>query len=1033
MLYENFKKWLLITATVFVVSWVGALPTSAYGDDYLNNNLPSGISSAVSWDNTCRTYLSDNINSGQHSSLRSAINNGAAYQTVTWISSDARGNAVNPIRVNYGDTKIRLRLNMVVFLCGPMVQPQFDDVCGNTWVGGYQILSDLQRWVLSPSSGNDRAPNNRAGCMYPSMTYDYRKFYDMKVSSSDFTGVSLTSHGALNGRVVLSEKNPYTRYWFSTPVYFDVSVPGGIKNSGTVRVSGSYSQINGYHQPYPANGNSYCLSTGPLLRKNSGQIDDCQRFGIDYSISVELNDNYNLVPTINVSQESVDAGQEKISGISASFGHNGSTTKSKNNDKHYAVIRYKVPKGKNLVLPAKDGITTWGGNWPCEAIRSIDPSVDCQGDVKRDVHKGELQLNETVTMLADHTDDISSMNLQLGDKVCYVAMVSAYNQNADYRTFKTTQAQCITVGKTPKVQVWGGDVRVGKEVKTKMTNNVHGFIPQTHQMSRDELLESGLWPTGYNAAGKLLKPGGNETDGHWSIICASGWKLKNIEVDANQWAYDKHNTVRKLPRCGGNPTSMTEKYQAVTIFQNSNAVGKYPCPHGVGAHIIGDIGFCPYGDVNGPWSRLGNNARWVGLNYYGLHTDDSSGQDPSKGASVNPNCGNTPEERVYNCGNMYVFRLDNIKFKDIEKYKNIKITMRGAVDNLAKVLINGHAATMSGILGGYPAPVVGNYVMPGWGVTSSMTAELSDEIVKSIKDNQKNGKNNILEVRIMSDHSYMGLLIEDVEVSYVVDSPVVTSYGSWAEYGIIAKGSVASSSGAGLSSSYGGRSVTNEASYNKLTFANKPNFGQFSPTLTIDNYAAPNTGVNKGNISGSVNVGNLQHGNYRVGNLTIAGGTVAVGRSVVIESTGTVTISGNIKYAATNDSSRLPQLIIKAKNIVIDPGVTDVNAWLITDNDGYVSTCGAVANTTQWLSSVNPNSCNKRLKINGPIKAGHLFLRRTYGAQHATAAKNDSNMHPGTPAEILNLRADNYMWAYNLGRNDGTIKTAYIREMAPRY
>ena len=735
MLYANFKRVIAIGVVVFIISFIGSLSASAYSDSYLNDNLPSGISSAVSWDDACRSALSNNINSGNFSNLRAAINHGAAYQTVTWISSESRGNSISPIKVNYGDTRIRLRLNMIVFLCGTMVQPQYNSVCEAVWMGGYQLFTDNQRWVLDPSHGNDRPPNDRVGCMYPAITYDYRKLYNMKVSSNDFTNVSLGSSDALNGKTVLSMKNPYTRYWFSNPVYFDVIVPGGIKNSGTVRVNGLYRQIHGYHHAYPAQGNSYCLSTTPYAQ-DVGQIDNCPAVDIDYSISVEIIEHYNLTPTLSVSQKTIDAGENKVAGINASFGHDGSTTKTKNNDKYYTVVKYKVPKGQNLVLPAREGIVTWSDNWPCEAIKNINGAVDCQGDLVKTKHTGELQLNQSVTMLNSHTDDVSSSNLQFGDKICYVAMVSAYNQNANHHTFKTSQAQCVTVGKTPKVQVWGGDIKTDKDVITNKTSS------------------------------------------------------------ANQ---------------------------------------------------------------------------------------------------------------------------------------------------------------------------------------------------------------NV--------------------------------YGSWGEYGIITNGKADSASGAGLSSSFNGRSGVTPRDYNKLTFANIPKFGNFSSTSSVpDNFTLPSVGGTRGNISGNVDVNSLASGEYNAGNVTLTGSKLSVGKSIVIKSSGVVRISGDLLYTDTNDVRQLPQLIIYAKNIIIEPSVGEVNAWLITQKDGYVSTCGVVISFGDWLSGVSESSCGKKqLKVNGPIKTGRLFLRRTYGGKHASSAKNDPNMHPGTPAEIINLRADTYIWAYNNYRNTGAISTMNVRELPPRY
>ena len=212
-------------------------------------------------------------------------------------------------------------------------------------------------------------------------------------------------------------------------------------------------------------------------------------------------------------------------------------------------------------------------------------------------------------------------------------------------------------------------------------------------------------------------------------------------------------------------------------------------------------------------------------------------------------------------------------------------------------------------------------------------------------------------------------------------------------------------------------------------------FGNFSSTSSVpDNFTLPSVRGARGNISGNIDVNSLASGEYNAGNVTLTGSKLSVGKSIVIKSSGVVRISGDLLYADTNDVRQLPQLIIYAKNIVIEPSVGEVNAWLITQKDGYVSTCGVVViNAGSWLSGVSDVSCGKQLKINGPIKTGRLFLRRTYGGKHASSAKNDPNMHPGTPAEIINLRADTYIWAYNNYRNTGAISTMNVRELPPRY
>ena len=86
--------------------------------------------------------------------------------------------------------------------------------------------------------------------------------------------------------------------------------------------------------------------------------------------------------------------------------------------------------------------------------------------------------------------------------------------------------------------------------------------------------------------------------------------------------------------------------------------------------------------------------------------------------------------------------------------------------------------------------------------------------------------------------------------------------------------------------------------------------------------------------------------------------------------------------------------------------------------------------------------------INGPIIADGMITNRSYGSDPdkksspnygggdnmPANAYNDEHMQRYTPAEIFNLRADNYLWAYaQAGRYDSSYTEAYTRELAPRY
>lgn len=249
------------------------------------------------------------------------------------------------------------------------------------------------------------------------------------------------------------------------------------------------------------------------------------------------------------------------------------------------------------------------------------------------------------------------------------------------------------------------------------------------------------------------------------------------------------------------------------------------------------------------------------------------------------------------------------------------------------------------------------------------------------------------------------------------------TYGAWAEYAILSGQSVVSSSGAGLSSGEAGRpGVGTELSYNKLTFSNdeSPNFGSFgsiAPSV-IPSFAGTETP-----IESEISVGDISSGNYRqIGNLVVNGGNVSPGKRLVISSGGTVTIRSNITYDNTTYSSfhDLPQVIIIARDIVIAPEVTDVDAWLIAQS-GYISTCGAI-NVASWLENIT--DCSQQLRINGPVVANRLYLKRTYGSERGILS---------APAEIINTRPDVYMWGYSQSVDSGAIRTMYSRELPPRF
>ena len=779
-------------------------------------------------------------------------------------------------------------------------------------------------------------------------------------------------------------------------------------------------------------------------------------WGYSQYACVEVPYDYDVEPSVSVNSDYIDTENvTKIEGINAGLNNKG-TSKTQNSS--YALARFVVRGAEVSGLTGKSDVVSLPGgtadsDWPCAIVRLIKGqykdslNID-SGACGKIVQNTGSQLNTGQTPVAtNQIDNLDRVKLSANDSLCYVVMVSNYNGSAPSTDFKYA-VKCIRSSKRPKVQVWGGDIKTDKEVITSKTSNSVN-VPDENlsriELDKTSIRSRGLWGTGLDRNGNKIGgnvhfspgeygfKGGNDADLHWSIVCAEDQYGGN----GNQRAYDKSGNVADLPSCHGDATNLKDDYQARTVvttqWRNPGRGdmlqdGYITCtPDSMYRDIVGDASLVYNPDYckRGVW-RTSDSAKWISINSFGRHTHSNSKPDP---ANLNCRDDSRPIAEVISCSNTYVFRLKGINLEELKDAKKLEIGFSGAVDNYVRVKINGHEMKVLGNENGArpEGTQYSGWGFPGYAGNSRFTAETQPGTVL-YKDN------NFIDIYVKSNPSHMGLLIEDISLAYKMAYTNQNVYGSWGEYGIIANGKADSASGAGLSSSFNGRSGVTPRDYNKLTFANIPKYGNFSSTSSVpDNFTLPSVGGTRGSISGNVDVNSLASGEYNAGNVTLTGSKLSVGKSIVIKSSGVVRISGDLLYTDTNDVRQLPQLIIYAKNIIIEPSVGEVNAWLITQKDGYVSTCGVVISAGGWLSGVSESSCGKQLKVNGPIKTGHLFLRRTYGGKHASSAKNDPNMHPGTPAEIINLRADTYIWAYNNYQNTGAISTMNVRELPPRY
>jgi uncharacterized repeat protein (TIGR02543 family) len=291
-----------------------------------------------------------------------------------------------------------------------------------------------------------------------------------------------------------------------------------------------------------------------------------------------------------------------------------------------------------------------------------------------------------------------------------------------------------------------------------------------------------------------------------------------------------------------------------------------------------------------------------------------------------------------------------------------------------------------------------------------------------------------------------GDLIVGKDVNTSTSTKSGTTYGSWAEYGIIASGGI---SGAASGAAFAGPGMTGYtlAKASALSFANTnvdPNCS-FSSTLrpttggcykpnAIPSIIAASFPVTSTTFASGSNIdlssGTIPSGTYSAtGTVTITGGN-NINKSIIINAPdATVNITGDIRYdtgANLSSISDIPQVVIIAKNINIADvvganTVTNIDAWLIAQG-GTINTCSDVDKDANLSTDI----CKDKLTVNGPVMTDKLYLRRTAGS--GTGANS------GDPAEVFNLPASAYLWSITqASKSKSNVQTVYSTELPPRF
>lgn len=289
-----------------------------------------------------------------------------------------------------------------------------------------------------------------------------------------------------------------------------------------------------------------------------------------------------------------------------------------------------------------------------------------------------------------------------------------------------------------------------------------------------------------------------------------------------------------------------------------------------------------------------------------------------------------------------------------------------------------------------------------------------------------------------TDPEPLGTAASTIQTGVTVKGdPVNKIFGSWVEYGAFAPGPIKGlATAAGLEGGHAMATGEIQSLWSKLTFGNmNGEYGFFSDATTIGDgpatLLANNSVIEDITTNDKAFNGAVTSGIYRkqTGDLTLHGGILDAGSSVIVHvPNGTVTIDGSLAYndGPYNSIKEIPRLVIIARNINIQGNVGNVDAWLVARNSATSNGGGTVNTCSDWPQvRLSINECSLPLRVNGPIMARHLLLRRTAGAGIGAASSD--------PAEVINLRADTYLSSL-ARRSDAVVPTTtYTVELPPRF
>ena len=459
---DSIKKYGVLVAVLAVGFACAPHAVSAlYTKAQLETKLQNGFQTALDLDaldpsgsgDSCKevTNLAKN-NNASIATLRTAyINQGyaghspASYKFSTWLSKKGAPNTTNPVLVSVGATSLDLQINDMIMLCGDLVQPDVGTSCTSLPVSS---MYDDNRWVtdLNP----DTKPNPYGGtCLQPARTGNFTRVESIEVTSSpNLKGtVSLTPPSYLS---ISRDEN--SRYWFANPVLFTYRFDSPVTTGGDIKLKLKTKKIARYRES--------TYRCAPVVSDLSGPNDfsRCVEYTDEVSLRISVPAQYNLMPSVSLLPgNSVSIGQNV--GVTGKV-ENTTNVNSANTNWRVSRMVYAPGQSPPVSIPAD------GDQDPCQAFSGYKAG-SCSADF----------MSGSKVFPARSTDSLgpkdSTVNEEMGSKICFATSVSTPTTLPNPK-WRHSKLSCVTVGKQPKVHIWGGDLRVGGKIDTSNTNISEG-------------------------------------------------------------------------------------------------------------------------------------------------------------------------------------------------------------------------------------------------------------------------------------------------------------------------------------------------------------------------------------------------------------------------------------------------------------------------------------------------------------------------------------------------------------------------------